>query len=172
MLTIKVIVDKGRPKFFINFQGTKMKQWWLLKIKHRNIQSILHAKMYPAKTRAGKRCNFSWPYITFSGTTHHPSPTNNWSTTKYKKLTKQCFLPPPHQFSTQSSQYQNWKAKKYSILMVLVPGLAVSESSTRILKFYVSTDSEHKLHKTGIKNWPPIGFSLQSSLLGTCSHNH
>ena len=32
----------------------------------------------------------------------------------------------------QSSQYQNWKANKYSILMVI----EVSESSTRISKFY------------------------------------
>ena len=31
------------------------------------------------------------------------------------KLTKQCFLSRPHRFSTQSSQYQNWKVNKYSI---------------------------------------------------------
>ena len=51
------------------------------------------------------------------------------------------------------------------------PGLPVSEYSTRILKLYVTTDSEHKLYKMGIGNLLTIGFNLGSSLLGTRSHN-
>ena len=50
-----------------------------------------------------------------------------------QKLTKQCFLPPPHRFSTQSSQYQNWKANKCSILTIYELRPPVSESSTRSL---------------------------------------
>ena len=46
------------------------------------------------------------------------------------KITKQCFLPPPHWFSTQSSQYQNLKANKWFILTVIELGPPVLESST------------------------------------------
>ena len=42
----------------------------------------------------------------------------------------------------------------------------------QISKFYNPTDSEHKLHKTRIENWVSIGFELESSWLGTYSHNH
>ena len=93
---------------------------------------------------------------------------------KEQKLTKQCFLSsrsPPHRFSTQSSQYQNWKANKYSILTVNELGPPVLESSARISKFYAPTDSEHKFNKTEIENWLPIGYNLGSSWLGTRSHN-
>ena len=95
-------------------------------------------------------------------------------TPKEQELIKQWFLPPTHLFSTQRSQYQNWKANmyKYSILKKIEPGLHVSESSTRILKFYALTDSEQKIHKTGIKNWLTAVFSLGSSWLGICSNNH
>ena len=78
---------------------------------------------------------------------------------------------PSHSFSTQSSQYQNSKANKYSILTVNELGLPVLESSTRISKFYAPTDSEHKFNKTEIENWLPIGYNLGSSWLGTRSHN-
>ena len=88
------------------------------------------------------------------------------------KLTEQCFLPPPHRFSTQSSQYQNWKAKKYSFLTVIEPGLPVSESSTWTRDIMPPTDSEHKFHETGVKNWLLIGFNRWSSWLGTRRHNH
>ena len=44
------------------------------------------------------------------------------------KLSKQCFLPPLHRFFTQSSQYQYWKASKYSMLTVTELGPPVSES--------------------------------------------
>ena len=85
-------------------------------------------------------------------------------TNQEQKFTKQCFLPPPHWFSTQCSQYQYWKASKYSILMVIELGLPVSEFSTGST-FYAPTDSEHKFHKAGIENWLLIGFSL--ALLST-----
>ena len=63
-----------------------------------------------------------------------------------------------HQFSTQSLQNQN----QYSILTLIELGPPVSESSTRILKFYALTDSEHKFDKTEIAYWLPIGFNLGS----------
>ena len=50
------------------------------------------------------------------------------------KITKQCFLPPHHRFSIQSSQYQYWKASKYSVLTVI-------EIIPRVLEF--STGSQH-----------------------------
>ena len=87
-------------------------------------------------------------------------------------MTKHCFLHSPHRFSTQSSQYQNWKAKKYSILTVTELRLPVSESSTRSRNFMSSTDSKHKFHKTEIEIWPSIEFNLGPSWLGTLSHNH
>ena len=80
-------------------------------------------------------------------------------------------LPPPRQFSTQSSQYQNWKANKYSILTVNELGPPVLESLARISKFYVLTDSEHKCNKTEIENWIPIRYNLGSSWLGTHRDN-
>ena len=64
---------------------------------------------------------------------------------------------PSHRFSTHTSQYQNWKANKYSILTVIELGLQVLNSSTRISKFYAPTDSEHKFDKTEIENWLSIG---------------
>ena len=48
----------------------------------------------------------------------------------------------------------------------------VSQSTTRISKFYATTISELKLHKTKIENWLPMWFNLGSSLLETRSHNH
>ena len=66
---------------------------------------------------------------------HHPSFTENSSTTKEQKLTKQCCLPVTHRFSKQSSQYQYWKAHKYSILTLIELGPSVSESSTRSQQF-------------------------------------
>ena len=46
----------------------------------------------------------------------------------------------------KSSQYQKWKANKYSIQVVNELGLLVLESSARISKFYVTTDSEQKFN--------------------------
>ena len=56
--------------------------------------------------------------------------------------------------------------------MVTELGSPVSESSTRISKFYDPIDSEHKFHKTRIKYCLFIGFELGSPWLGTYSHNH
>ena len=64
---------------------------------------------------------------------HRPSSTEDSSTAKEQKLTKQCFL--QHRFSMQSSQYQYWKARKYSILTVIELGPPVSESSTGSQQF-------------------------------------
>ena len=46
------------------------------------------------------------------------------------KITKQCVLSPPHWFSTQNSEYQNWKGNKYFILTIIELGPPGSESST------------------------------------------
>ena len=43
-----------------------------------------------AKVPIGKRCDFSWSYIRLSATPHHFSPTDNKSTAKEQKLTKEC----------------------------------------------------------------------------------
>ena len=45
-------------------------------------------------------------------------------------------------------------------------GLPVSEFSTKISYFYAPTESEQKFHKTGVKNWLPIGFGLGFPLIG------
>ena len=57
-------------------------------------------------------------------------------------------------FSAQSSQHQNGKANKYSIITVIEVGPPVSEFSTRISKFYTPM---------GIEKFSPIGFNLGSS---------
>ena len=62
-------------------------------------------------------------------------------------------MAPPNQFSTQNLTISELKANKHSMLMIIELGLPVLESST---------DSEHKFHKTGIKNWLPIGYNLGS----------
>ena len=79
---------------------------------------------------------------------------------------------PPHRFPTQSSQYQNWKSNKYSILTANELGPPVLESSVRIPRFYPPTDSERKFNKTEIENWLPTGYNLGLSWLGIGSHNH
>ena len=71
-------------------------------------------------------------------------------------------MPPPHWFFTKSSQYQNWKANKYSNLTVIEVGPPVSETPTGISKFYAPADSELKFDKTEIENWLTIGFNLGS----------
>ena len=64
---------------------------------------------------------------------------------------------PSHRFFKHSSQYQNWKANKYSILTVNELEPSVLESSARISKFYAATDFEHKFNNMEIKNWLPMG---------------
>ena len=68
------------------------------------------------------------------------------------KINKTMLSAFPLHFFIQRSLYQNWKTNKYSILTVTELGLSVSESSTRITKFYTPIDSEHKVHKMEIKN--------------------
>ena len=63
-------------------------------------------------------------------------------------------------FSTQSSQYQIWKANTYSVI-------THGTNRTWTTKFYDPTDSEHKFHKTRIENWLSIGFELESPWLET-----
>ena len=46
--------------------------------------------------------------------------------------------------------------------MVTELGPQLSESSTRISKFYVSTHSENRFNKAGIENWLDLGFNLGS----------
>ena len=46
------------------------------------------------------------------------------------KINKTMLSAYPSSVSTQSSQYQHWKANKYSILTVIELGLSVSQSST------------------------------------------
>ena len=100
-------------------------------------------------------------YKTFCNTPT-PSTTDDWSTAKEQKLTKQCFMPPHHRFSARRPQCQYWKANKYSILTVTELEPPVSESSTRIWKFYAHNNSELKFHKLGIENWLPMGLNLGS----------
>ena len=52
--------------------------------------------------------------------------------------------------------------------MVTEPGLPVSESSTKILKFS-PTDSEHKLHKTIMKNWDRLYWEHVAITTTLCS---
>ena len=113
-------------------------QQWLIKIKRRNIQSIMAECVIliaSAKIPVGKRCDFTWPYIRLFAKSHHPSTKDNQSTAKEQKLIK-CFLPSSHRFFAQSSQYQYRKANKYSILTITGLGLPVPESSTKVSKFY------------------------------------
>ena len=144
-----------------------MKQQWLIKIKCRNIQSIQQARMNHAYCVG---LNPSCKKMRFQLVLNKTFYTNPQAFThrhvKQRQRIKQYFLSPslsPHQFSTQSLQYQNWNANKYSILTVNELGLPVLESSARISKFYAPNDSEHKFNKTEIENWLPIGYNLGSS---------
>ena len=66
--------------------------------------------------------------------------------------------------SSQSSQYQNWKANKYSVLTVIELGLPVSETSPRISKFDTPTETAPKFNKTEIEkiatHWIQSGIFL------------
>ena len=44
MLTVKIIVDLGKPKF-LKLPSKNLKQQWLMKLKRRKIQSIYYARM-------------------------------------------------------------------------------------------------------------------------------
>ena len=103
-----------------------LKQQWLIKIKCRNIQSIQQAKMNHAYCVG---LNSGWKKMRFQlalKKTFCPNPQplthrrlKQRQRTKIKTMLS-AFLPPPspHLFSAQNSQYQNWKANKYSVLTV------------------------------------------------------
>ena len=134
LLTAKVIVDKREDLSFYKFPRYENLKQWLLIEKNVEISSRYNMpECVMLLLRLKSRLEKDEPSTFYKATT--PPPTNNKSTTKERKLTKLYFLPPPHRFSTQSLQYQNWKANKYSILTVIEPEPPVSESSSRILKF-------------------------------------
>ena len=89
---------------------------------------------------------------------HHPLFTDDPNTAKKHKLSKQCFLPPLHRFFIQSSQYQYWKASKYSILTVIVLGPPVLDSSTWSQNFMLPLI----LNTNFIKPESEIGYSQDS----------
>ena len=89
---------------------------------------------------------------------HHPLFTDDSNTAKKHKLSKQCFLPPLHRFFIQSSQYQYWKASKYSILTVIVLGPPVLDSSTWSQNFMLPLI----LNTNFIKPESEIGYSQDS----------
>ena len=167
----------------MNFQGKKI---WNnngnIEIKSRNIQSIQQTRTNHAYCVG---LIPSWKKMWFQlaqNRTFCPNPqplthrrSKQWPRTKINKtILSVPLLPPPlppYRFLTQSSQYQNWKANQYSILIVTELGSPLLESSASILKFYAPTDSEHKLNKTEFENWLPIGYHLGSPWLGTRSHN-
>ena len=68
--------------------------------------------------------------------------------------------------------FQNWNANDHSIRTGVELRPPMSESSTKISKFYAHSDSEHKFHKARIEIWLPIGFKLRYPWLVTCSYNH
>ena len=126
------------------------------------------------KPRLGKDVISAGPKYDFLPHPTTPHPPTMKATPKSKNWQNNGFCfppPPPHRFSTQSSQYQNWKANKYSILTVNELGPLVLESTARISKFYAPINSEHKFNKTEIENWLPLGYNLRSSWLGIYSHN-
>ena len=135
------------------------------KIKHRNVQLIQEARMNHAHCVS---LNLGWKKMEFQlglNKTFCPtaqSLTHQWLKQRQRAKINNTVLSwpspsPSHSFSTQSSQYQNWKANEYSILTVNELGLPVLESSTRTSKFYAPTDSEHKFNKIEMENWLPIG---------------
>ena len=85
-----------------------MKQQWLIKLKRRNIHSIQHARICHAYC---SDLNPGWKKIRFQlalSKTFWPTPRGlTHQRLKHPKEQKQCFLPPPHRFSTQSLQRQN-----------------------------------------------------------------
>ena len=61
LLTVKVIVDKGRPKFYRFPRDKKLNQQWLIKISNRYNMPECVMLIASAKTTAGKRCDISLP---------------------------------------------------------------------------------------------------------------
>ena len=155
LLAVKVVRDKGGPNFLYISKGRKSETAMADKnktykypvdMKCQNMSCLL----LRLKSRLGK-VRFQLPLNKTFFPTPDPSFIDDWSSAKEQKLTKQYFLPPPHRFSSQSSQYQNWKLNKYSILTVIDIEAPVSESSNRISKFYASTVLITNLMKPELK---------------------
>ena len=120
--------------YFEEHLGTTADQMIYNKILLEKIRAMFHISIkfdLNVRKTGWKKIRFQLARLTASS--HRPSSTEDSSTAKEQKLTKQCFL--PHRFSTQSSQYQYWKARKYSILTVIELGPPVSESSTGSQQF-------------------------------------
>ena len=120
--------------YFEEHLGTTADQMIYNKILLEKIRAMFHISIkfdLNVRKTSWKKIRFQLARLTASS--HRPSSTEDSSTAKEQKLTKQCFL--PHWFSTQSSQYQYWKARKYSILTVIELGPPVSEFSTESKQF-------------------------------------
>ena len=88
-------------------------------------------------------------------------------------IKKTCFLPSRHQAFTQSSQYQNWKAKKYPILTVIEHGLNYQCQSPKLgSQNFLPPLILNKFHKIEIGYWLPIGINVRRSWMRTHIHNH
>ena len=171
------MLDKGRTKCLWISKGGKSETIMAHKKKCRYIQSIQQAKVNHAYCIG---LNPGWKKMRFQlalNKTFCPNlqplthrQVKRRQRTKINKIMLYAPSLPSHRFSTQSLQYQNWNANRYSILTEV--GRQVSESSARISKFHAPTDSADKFNKTEIENWLPIGCSLGLSWLGTRSHNH
>ena len=97
--------------------------------------------------------------------TPRPLSHGRFNTVKEQKLTKQCFL--SHRFSTQSSQYQYWKARKYSILTIIELKPPVSESSSVSQQFMPPLI----LNTNFIKRESKIGYPQDSTLHSLPQHH-
>ena len=108
--------------------------------------------------------NRGWKKIQFQlalNKTFCPTPqplTHRRGTDKEQKLTNQCFPPLPHMFSRQSSQYQIWKANKYSFLTVIELGPPVMLSSLGCQSFMTPLITNKSLIKRKLK----IGYPKNS----------
>ena len=112
-----------------------------------------------AKIEAGKRCDFSCLCISLSAPPHHPSLIHRWFKHCPKiKINKAMHSALPHPCSTESSQYQYWKASKYSILTVFELGSTSVEVLNWVSKFYAPLI----LNTNFIKGESKIGYPQDS----------
>ena len=126
-----------RATILKNIGGRLLIKWYVIKHVRKNKSGVSHLNQiwFKCENNRLEKVRFQLALIRLSAPSHHSSSTEDSSIAKEQKLTKQCFLPPHHRFSTHSSQYQYWKARKYYILMVIELGPPVSESSTRSKQF-------------------------------------
>ena len=60
LLTVKMIIDEGKPNLHKFTRDKKLKQQWLIKIKRRYNKPEYVMLIASAKTTAEKGCDFSW----------------------------------------------------------------------------------------------------------------